>query len=201
MQRSRVLKLGLIVLGGLISNVVAELPKAFIDSTNAIIDTLRKRECVLNISNQDLVGGGKEIRVRQLRNHFGFGASIGKKWFTKTDSAKYGDAFRAYFEWATPENEMKWPQNEQSDDYQDFDLADSLISWCRTYDIKVRGHNLFWNERREWMPSWALELSPANFKSAMARRIDGAMTHFKGKVAHWDIINEITPIPLCLIVV
>jgi GH35 family endo-1,4-beta-xylanase len=195
MQKLKMTSIGMIsaviVSCSIFSNAFAELPQKFIDSTNAIIDTLRKRECVLKISSQNQSVNGKTVRIKQIRNDFGFGASIGKKWFDRTDSLKYGEAFRNYFEWATPENEMKWPSNEEADDYQDFELADSLISWCQRYDIKVRGHNLFWNERREWMPSWSLELSPAGFKQAMQRRIDGAVTHFKGKVAHWDVINEI----------
>jgi GH35 family endo-1,4-beta-xylanase len=173
------------------STVFAELPQTFIDSTNSIIDTLRKRECVLKILSPNHIIANKEVKIKQIRNDFGFGASITKKFFTKNDSARYTEAFKKYFEWATPENEMKWPQTDQSGDYQDFELADSLVSWCQKNDIKVRGHNLFWNERKEWMPSWAVELSQADFKAAMALRIDSVVAHFKGRVAHWDVINEV----------
>lgn len=195
MQRSKMTAINVIstvaVSCGLFSNVFAELPQQFVDSTNTIIETLRKRDCALKISVQDQVISGKTVKIKQLRNDFGFGASITRKFFNTKDSTKYANTFKEYFEWATPENEMKWPSNEAADDYQDFEIADSLVEWCLRNDIKVRGHNLFWNERREWMPSWSLELGPVDFKEAMARRIDGAVAHFKGRVAHWDVINEI----------
>jgi hypothetical protein len=69
--------------------------------------------------------------------------------------------------------------------------ADSLVNWCRRNGLKVRGHNLFWNEKPDWQPGWVKCLDPAAFKEAMKTRIDSAMTHFKGRVEHWDIINEI----------
>jgi len=167
------------------------LPQSFIDSTDAIIDTLRKGDCILTINGGSQPAAGRVIIVEQLRNHFGFGASIGKKWFTETDSANYGDAFRRYFEWATPENEMKWNVNEELDDWQDYDAADWLINWCDLHNIEVRGHNLFWNEHDGWIPDWTKELDQESFKAAMKRRIDSAMEHFRGRVAHWDLINEI----------
>ncbi|MBN1309577.1 MAG: endo-1,4-beta-xylanase [Chitinispirillaceae bacterium] len=179
--------------GGMCTASFAELSPGFIDSTNAVIDTLRKRECTLTVQSRGELLPGKEIVIRQLRNHFGFGAATPKKPFfmEEIDSAALGKAFRTYFEWVTPENEMKWKYTDEMDDYQNYEDADWLIDWCTANDIKVRGHSLFWNEHEGWIPDWSKELDTSLFKAAMKRRITGAMTHFKGKVAHWDIINEI----------
>jgi GH35 family endo-1,4-beta-xylanase len=183
----------LIAAGGLCSVLHAELPLEFINATKASIDTLRKRECTLSLKINNLPSAGKTVTVKQIRNSFGFGAAAPKTVFSKVgiDTVKAQQAFRTYFEWLTPENEMKWSWTDGADDYSNFDDADWLIKWCAANDIKVRGHSLFWNEDEQWLPGWALELDTAQFKAAMGRRIRGAMEHFKGKVVHWDIINEI----------
>ena len=193
-NRSSLLTTFIFIAGFLPFESFGALPQSFVDSTNAIIETLRKRDCFVSVAEDSHQPAGQIISIRQLNNYFGFGASIGKKWFFQYDSATYGDAFRRYFDWATPENEMKWDVNEELGDYQDYADADWLISWCDQYHIKVRGHNLFWNEKREWIPDWVMEIyaeDTAGFKATMKRRLDSTMTHFKGRVAHWDLINEI----------
>lgn len=177
------------------TGISAAVSPELIAQTDAAIDTLRKRNCTLTLSTG--AGGlfaGKEVRVEQTRNEFGFGGCITKKGFA-FDSVAYGEAFARYFDWATPENEMKWTVTDEMDDYTDFSMGDYLVEWCLQRGIKVRGHNLFWNEDKKWLPTWTHELNPAQFKAAMAMRIDGAMTHYKGKVAHWDMINELIHYP------
>jgi GH35 family endo-1,4-beta-xylanase len=142
---------------------------------------------------------GATIHATLIRNHFGFGGSINYWGFdtlvagTDGVTQNYGDAFKQYFDYATPENEMKWPSNQydtvEIEPY--YGLADSIVSFCTNNDIKVRAHNLFWNEKTDWIPKYTKNLGTADFKAAMAKRIESAMTHWKGQVAQWDIINEI----------
>ncbi len=172
----------------------AELSQDFINQTNSSIDTLRKRECILTLRHNNQISADKAIIIRQLRNHFGFGAATPWWPFKKAgiDRDKYASCFLRYFEWATPENEMKWEYINSAEDWENYDDADSLVNWCLANDIKVRGHCLFWNEDEKWLPPWAREITdPALFKAAMKRRIEGTVSHYKGKVAHWDAINEI----------
>ncbi|MCX7727779.1 MAG: endo-1,4-beta-xylanase, partial [Chitinispirillaceae bacterium] len=72
-----------------------------------------------------------------------------------------------------------------------YERADWLVDWCLQNHIKVRGHNLFWNEHTGWIPKWTYTLTPEEFKAAMKERIESAMGHFKGRVVQWDVINEI----------
>jgi endo-1,4-beta-xylanase len=137
-----------------------------------------------------------QITVKQLKHHFGFGAALPWAPLKKDSAAAYARTFLKYFEWATPENEMKWAYDEPSDSCGSFlemnySDADSLVNWCRRNGLKVRGHNLFWNEKPDWQPGWVKCLDTADFRTAMKSRIDSAMTHFKGRVEQWDIINEI----------
>ncbi len=140
------------------------------------------------------------IKAEQIRNHFGFGGAM--NWYLHDTIAadpgckqSYGEAFLKYFEFCTPENEMKWDYVYQDSDEkldQIWWKADTILNFCERNDIKVRGHNLFWNEDTCWIPPWAWALPTKDlFKEAMKERIDTAMNYGLGRVVHWDIINEI----------
>jgi GH35 family endo-1,4-beta-xylanase len=152
----------------------------------------RMRDCNIVVKSDGQVLSGAKISVKQIRNHFGFGASI-NRWAFDTIGEEYGKTFAKYFDLATPENEMKWPSAQwdtvKVEPY--FEPADYIVDFCKRNDILVRGHNLFWNEKKDWLPKWTLTLGKTEFKQAMQERIDDAMTHFNGKTAQWDVVNEI----------
>ncbi|HEX2956085.1 MAG TPA: endo-1,4-beta-xylanase [Chitinispirillaceae bacterium] len=152
----------------------------------------RMRDCNVVVKSNGQTLSGAKVSVKQIRNHFGFGASI-NRWAFDTLGEEYGKTFLKYFDYATPENEMKWPSNQwdtvKVEPY--YGLADYIIDFCKENDILVRGHNLFWNEKTDWLPKYTLKLSKTEFKQAMQERIDDAIPHFKGKVVQWDVINEI----------
>lgn len=181
--------------GVVTGSINAAVSPDLIAKTDASIETLRNRNCTVTITLNGQTLSGQPVQVIQLHNDFGFGGTIHTVGFNMSDSAMYIDLFPKLFDWAVPENEMKWPNTDRAPDTINFTEADRLINWCLARGIKVRGHNLFWNEDVRWLPTWALTLTPVEFKAAMARRIDTAMTHFKGRVAHWDIINELIHYP------
>ncbi len=139
------------------------------------------------------------VHAKLVRNHFAFGASINKWSFDTLQKGvagvtqNYGDVFIKYFDYATPENEMKWAyvQGDTVKGPPNWKKADYLMEFCQTNNILVRGHNLFWNEKKDWIPKWTWGMDKTAFKAAMRERIDSAMTKFNGKVVQWDIINEI----------
>jgi GH35 family endo-1,4-beta-xylanase len=116
-----------------------------------------------------------------------------KVWTVNGVTQNYDEVFPKYFDIATPENEMKWAyvQGDTIHTPPSFAKADYIVDYLKKNDIKLRGHNLFWNEKKDWIPKWTLKLSTTDFKAAMKERIDSAMTHFNGKTAQWDVINEI----------
>ncbi|MCX7726684.1 MAG: endo-1,4-beta-xylanase [Chitinispirillaceae bacterium] len=173
------------------NNIFSAVDPNFINETNAKIETLRKGTCKIVVKKDGVILSSKNVNIKQIKNHFGFGAAITKKYLSSPDSQLYRDAFLRYFEWATPENEMKWTYTDEADDYQNYADADYIIEWCKKNDINVRGHCLFWNESEIWIPQWARALDTTNFRIAMELRINNAVSHFKGKLKHWDAINEI----------
>jgi GH35 family endo-1,4-beta-xylanase len=153
----------------------------------------RKRDCVIKLVTTEgvpLCGG--LIGIAQLRNDFLFGGTIGREGFDTLGDG-YGESFKSYFDVATPEKEMKWEYvmkcSQKCD--PDFSSADFLADWLLEKKISIRGHDLFSNEKEDRIPEWTRSLGTAAFKQAMLERIDSAMGHFKGKVALWDIMDEI----------
>jgi GH35 family endo-1,4-beta-xylanase len=153
----------------------------------------RKRDCEIA-----LVSTGGEplattlIGIRQIGNDFAFGGTIrGEAFDTLGDD--YGEQFQSYFDVATPENEMNWEYvmkcSQKCD--ADFSKADLLVDWLLGKKIPIRGHSLFSNEKEDEIPEWTRNLGTTAFKQAMQERINTTMVHFKGKIAQWDLINEI----------
>jgi endo-1,4-beta-xylanase len=153
----------------------------------------RKRNCEIRLVGK---GGvplpGALVGIAQIRNDFEFGGTICREAFD-TLGDKYKENFLSYFDVGTPEKEMKWEYvmkcSEKCD--PDFSKADALVDWLLEKKISARGHNLFSNEKEDYLPEWTRTLGTDAFKQAMQDRINSATSHFQGKVAQWDLINEI----------
>jgi endo-1,4-beta-xylanase len=88
----------------------------------------------------------------------------------------------------TPENEMKWDTTEPSPNSFNFGPADMIVNYAQSHQLKVRGHTLVWyNQLAPWVktiPSGPLLLQ------TMRNHVTKVVDHFKGKVTHWDVVNE-----------
>ncbi len=178
-----------IAISGLFLDAIAKIDANFLAESRAQIDQIRKRDCNVTVNTGGGSAEGISISVEQIRHHFGFGASIAYSFLV--DEPKYAETFLKFFEWATPENDLKWPSTDPTSEGPDYTKPDSLLRFCQENDIKYRAHNLFWNEKAEWLPEWTLSLNQSDFKQAVDDRVSNAMNHYKGKVEHWDVINEI----------
>ena len=174
---------------GLLSTAWSQVSSTLINSTNAAIDTIRKRDCSITIANSNGQAlSGLAVSVKQIRHHFGFGAAIGYNILSDTNLQK---VFLNHFEWAVFDNDLKWPATDPTADGPDYSRADSLLAFCQKNGLNVRGHNLFWNQKSDWLPTWTLTLNTTDFKSAVDKRIENALPHYKGKIPQWDIANEV----------
>jgi endo-1,4-beta-xylanase len=93
----------------------------------------------------------------------------------------------AQFDMLTPGNEMKWDATEPSNGSYSFGSADNLVSFASAHGLQVRGHNLVWQNQ---LPSWVSSLPSNQVQSAMESHITTEVSHFKGKVYSWDVVNE-----------
>lgn len=77
-----------------------------------------------------------------------------------------------------------------------YTLADALITYAQANGIDVRGHALVWHQTS---PSWFFDGDQSDMtayralvRARLETYITDVVTHFKGKVYCWDVVNEVT---------
>jgi endo-1,4-beta-xylanase len=101
--------------------------------------------------------------------------------------APFAKVLAENFNSLTPENEMKWAYVEPVAGQFAFRGGDALVAFAAQNDMLVRGHTLVWHTQ---LASWVGRLSGEALRAAMVAHVRGVVSHFKGKVAQWDVVNE-----------
>ncbi|MEV7175113.1 endo-1,4-beta-xylanase [Kitasatospora sp. NPDC093679] len=99
----------------------------------------------------------------------------------------YASTLDTEFTAVTPENEMKWDAVEATRNSFNFASADQIVAHAQGKNMKVRGHTLVWYSQ---LPGWVGGLSATDLRTAMNNHITQVMTHYKGKIYAWDVVNE-----------
>jgi endo-1,4-beta-xylanase len=99
----------------------------------------------------------------------------------------FGKLAARHFDSLTPENEMKWDTIEPQQGTFQFEPADALVTFAAENKMRVRGHTLVYHKQ---LAAWVTGLSGDKLRAAVIAHVKGVMTHYKGKVAQWDVINE-----------
>ncbi|GLX51097.1 beta-xylanase [Streptomyces hygroscopicus subsp. hygroscopicus] len=138
--------------------------------------------------------GGSDTSLRAL------GSKQGLRIGTAVDAARLGgdkgytDIVAGQFSTVTAENAMKWESVEPSRGVYDWTAADQLVRFARQHGQAVRGHTLMWHNQ---LPSWLTtgvangSISDAQLRDILHRHVTDEVTHFKGKVWQWDVVNEV----------
>ncbi|RLN40202.1 endo-1,4-beta-xylanase A-like [Panicum miliaceum] len=126
------------------------------------------------------------VSIDLLRLGFPFGNAITKEIL---DLPAYEKWFSTRFTVATFENEMKWYGTEWNQNQEDYRVPDAMLKLVQKYGIKVRGHNVFWDDQNSQM-KWVTPMSLPQLKAAMQKRLKSVVSRYAGKVIHWDVVNE-----------
>jgi endo-1,4-beta-xylanase len=65
--------------------------------------------------------------------------------------------------------------------------ADAVVDLAGINNIQVHGHVLTWHESN---PAWMTKGSRDEVISNLKQYITDVLTHFKGRIASWDVVNE-----------
>jgi endo-1,4-beta-xylanase len=91
------------------------------------------------------------------------------------------------FNFITPENEMKWDTTEPSRGTFNYGPGDQVVNFASQNNMKVKGHTLVWHNQ---LPNWVNNVAAAEMQAVMVNHITQLMTHYKGKMYAWDVVNE-----------
>ena len=123
------------------------------------------------------------------RRRSGFGAAVA--WADLHADPDLAEAVKTYCTQIVPVYELKWGPLRPTRDAFAFGPADALVDFAERNEMKMRGHNLVWYYG---LPDWTREIaSPAEAERELTRHIETVVSHYRGRLASWDVVNE--PIP------
>ncbi|EGS20178.1 endo-1,4-beta-xylanase-like protein [Thermochaetoides thermophila DSM 1495] len=94
----------------------------------------------------------------------------------------------ANFGQVTPENSMKWESLQPRQGQYNWGQADYLVNWATARNKTIRGHTFVWHSQ---LAGWVNNVRDRNQLTRVIQdHITTVMTRYKGKIYHWDVINE-----------
>ena len=100
---------------------------------------------------------------------------------------QYRNLAMGQFNIITPENSMKPQFIHPEPEIYAFEQADQLVDVALKNNITIHGHALIYDKSS---PEWMTKSIKSERQKIMISHIESVVSHFKGKVAEWDVVNE-----------
>ncbi|MFI7465129.1 endo-1,4-beta-xylanase [Nonomuraea sp. NPDC049646] len=128
------------------------------------------------------------LRTVAAARNLRIGAAVNDRAL-ETDNG-YRDKLKYEFNSVTPENAMKWVNVEPQRGVYTWAKADAVVSFAQENKQTVRGHTLVWHGG---LPTWVSDgsLSDQELRGALQRHIETTVKRYAGRVAVWDVVNEV----------
>ena len=126
------------------------------------------------------------------RDYWYTGVSV-NQWEVEGEQAADWPIITQNFNWVVAENCMKCEVVHPKEGVYDFTLADQFVNKAKAAGLKVLGHCLIWHSQ---CAPWFHYDDDGNLVSAevlkqrMREHIYTVVSHFKGRVDAWDVVNE-----------
>ncbi|MEJ2851867.1 MULTISPECIES: endo-1,4-beta-xylanase [unclassified Saccharothrix] len=119
-------------------------------------------------------------------------AAKGRYFGSATDNptlnnAPYTAVLGSEFNQITVGNTQKWQYTEPTRGQFDYRQADQIVAFAQAHNQIVRGHTLVWHNQ---LPDWVGSVPAGELLGVMRNHITNVAGHYKGKVVHWDVVNE-----------
>ena len=104
--------------------------------------------------------------------------------------ATYADLVATNFTSVSPENQLKWEWVHPERDTYDFEAGDELVEFAEAHGLEVRGHTLLWHSQN---PAWltSADLTDDELREVLRDHIETVVGRYAGRIAQWDVANEI----------
>jgi endo-1,4-beta-xylanase len=126
------------------------------------------------------------LNARAARKNMFFGCAVGDAQL-RADPALLANV-AADCGIVVSEAAFKWEALQPAAGHFNFAEAEALLRFAADHGMRARGHTLVWHEAN---PAWLDDaLTPRTAESVLTGYIDTVCGHFRGRLAHWDVVNE-----------
>lgn len=126
----------------------------------------------------------------RMARPIGVGSAVGATFYgTDATSDSYRTVLAREFDVVVPENAMKFSSLRPNRASFNYAAGDALVTFAQAHGMRVRGHTLVWYNQ---VPSWVTSgtWTPEEAGMLLDEHIINVVTHYQGKLAAWDVVNE-----------
>ena len=124
------------------------------------------------------------------QSYFPIGVAVSPSSLTSDEAS----LIKTNFNSLTPENVMKMEVIHPKENVYNWRFADSIVAFAKRNNMKVRGHTLIWyNQTPNWIfkdVQTGKQVSKEVLLQRIKEHITQVVSHFKGSVYAWDVVNE-----------
>jgi endo-1,4-beta-xylanase len=133
---------------------------------------------------------GEEASSKGLKDYASFPVGTAGAEFTLDRNPEVEAIQRREFNSVTASNAMKMAAIARDSGTYNFEVADRLVAYTQKNNMRLFGHTLIWHSSTpQWLPK--LADNPAALDAFMKDYITTYVGRYKGKVAGWDVVNEV----------
>ncbi|ONI88899.1 endo-1,4-beta-xylanase [Saccharothrix sp. ALI-22-I] len=161
-------------------------PRLYAAAVAAVAGALTVGMAVAAPSNADSSSVAAAPTLGQLA------AAKGRYFGSATDNPTltnepYTNVLGSEFNQITVGNTQKWQYIEPSRGQFDYTQADQIVAFAQAHNQTVRGHTLVWHNQ---LAGWVNDVPAGELLGVMRNHIANVAGHYKGKLVHWDVVNE-----------
>ena len=130
------------------------------------------------------------LKAAAAKANLYFGAAVGGTFYSST-TGSYATTLKNEFNMAVCENEMKFGSIQARQGTFTYTRPDQLVKFAEENAITMRGHTLVWHSQSGFAGnSGTTSFNRAELLKIMKDHITAVVTHYKGKIHEWDVVNE-----------
>lgn len=151
------------------------------------------QEAAAGASRPPVSPASQTLRQLGARHGLYVGSAISNDALADSSDPTYRQIASTQFSTVSPENVMKWDALEPTRGTYNWGPADAFVAFAQQNHQLIRGHVLVWqNQLPTWLTSGVADgtISKAELKALLQKHITDVVTHFRGKIWQWDVVNE-----------